>query len=184
MPNTSSTQALTKDWYTQLEAQSAASFINLPIEFQLRDYSYGNIAKSYLNFFQSETNKRSEKLTLARKFLKFIRSINKNRAREELNEDFFKCFEYFMENFKDLTSKQDMIHLETLSVITEAIDRSQFVEDIINVDELQRRVAAVEKAHKKEEIITVNFADFEAEYKQLNNTPDRDKYLLNGSPST
>lgn len=171
-------QALTKEWYTKLEAQAATSFVNLPIEFQLRGYDYNFISNSYLNFFKSEANTRADKLTLAKKFLKFIRGINKNRAREELGGNFFKCFNYFMENFADLVAKQDMIHVETLSVITDAIDKSQFIEDIISVDELQRRVRNLDKVKEKEAIIDTEWFDVEDEYKMLNDPKERDQYLL------
>ena len=161
-------QVLTRDWFLKLEEQSASNFINLPIEFQLKGYNYDFISKSYLNFFKSETNTRQDKLILAKKFLKFIRNINKNRAKYELGEHFFICFEYFMDNFSDLVAKQDMIHLETLSVLSDAIDKSQFIEDIISIDELQRRVKQLEKVQEKEEIIDVEFSKFELEYKKLN----------------
>ncbi len=175
------TQVLTREWYVKLEEQSASSFINLPIEFQLKGYDYDFISKSYLTFFESDTNTRQDKLLLARKFLKFTRNINKNRAKAELGEEFFKCFDYFMNNFPDLMSKQDMISLETLSIMAEAIDKTQFVEDIISVDELQRRVQALEKANVEEEAIIAEFEDFESEYKKLNAPSDihkRDKHLF------
>jgi len=159
---------LTREWYIKLEQQSAAQFINLPIEFQLKGYDYAYICKSYYNFFNSETNSRDDKLQLAKKFLRFIRSINKNRAKQELGEEFFITFNYFMENFKDLLSKQDFIHLETLQVLTDAIDKTQFIEDIISVDELHRRVEAVEIAKLKELELEENWAEFEGEYKLLN----------------
>lgn len=161
-------ELLTREWYIKLEQQQALQFINLPVEFQLKGYDYGFICKSYYNFFNSETNTRDDKLQLARKFLKFIRSINRNRAKQELGEEFYLCFNYFMENFKDLLAKQDFIHLETLQVLTDAIDKTQFVEDIISVDELHRRVEAVEKVKEKEMELEENWADFEGEYKLLN----------------
>ena len=170
MPDTANNtaQVLTRDWYTALEQQAATNFINLPIEFQLRGYDYSYISKSYLNFFNSPTNTRDDKLILARKFLKFIRSINKNRAKQELGEEFFICFEYFMANFSDLLSKQDMVHLETLSIITDAIDRSAFIEDIISVDELKRRVTSLQQVQQKEEVLIAEWSEFEEEYKALN----------------
>ena len=73
-----------------------------------------------------------------------------------------------MENFKDLLSKQDFIHLETLQVLTDAIDKTQFIEDIISVDELHRRVEAVEAAKVKELELEENWSEFEGEYKLLN----------------
>ena len=100
-------QALTKQWYNKLEQQASQTFINLPIEFQIRGYDYNFISKSYYNFFNSENNTRHDKLKLAKKFLKFIRQINKNRAKNELDTEFFKCFGYFMDNFPSLLSKQD-----------------------------------------------------------------------------
>lgn len=163
------TNVLTRDWYLKLEEQAASSFINLPIEFSLRNYDYNFISKNYLNFFQSESNTRQDKLILAKKFLKFIRNINKNRAKQELGENFFICFEYFMANFPDLLSKQDMVHLETLSVISDAIDRSNYIEDIISIDELQNRVEKLQKVQELEEVIEVEFEDFEEEYNKLNN---------------
>lgn len=168
---------LTREWYVKLEEQSASNFINLPIEFQIRKHSYGSISKSYLNFFQSESNTRNDKLVLAKKFLKFIRSINKNRAKEELGEEFFECFQYFMENFNDLVSKQDIIHLETLTVLENAIDRSQFIEDIISVDELQRRVKALEVVVEQEDVIELEFEELSVEYGALNHI-NRDEFLL------
>jgi len=177
----STSQALTKEWYNELERQAASNFVNLPIEFQIRGYDYNFISKSYLNFFRSTENTRKDKLTLARKFLVFIRSINKNRAKQELDEDFFKCFNYFMENFPSLLSKQDMIHVETLSILTEAIDKSQFIEDIISVDELQRRVTNLKKVEEIENVISEKWDEFEEEYrrrnpisgqKRINHTPE------------
>ena len=161
-------EVLTKEWYLKLEENAAETFVNLPIEFQMRGYTYDKISESYLNFFSSDTNTRNDKLVLAKKFLKFIRSLNKNRARNELGESFFKCFEYFMENFNDLTSKQDMVHLETLDIITQAVDRSQFIEDIISVEELQKRVKNLERTREKEDIIDIEFIDLTMEYKALN----------------
>jgi len=187
MPNTQTqeVQPLTRDWFIKLEEQSASNFINLPIEFQLRKYDYNFISKSYLKFFQGD-NIRADKLTLARKFLKFVRSINKNRAKAELGEEFFLCFEYFMENFSDLLAKQDMIHLDTLSVLSDAIDKSQFIEDIISIEELQRRVKNLEIVSKNEKVITTEFKDFlEGEYKVLNNPKkikERDRFLLLDKP--
>ena len=171
---TQETQVLTRDWYDKLQAQAASNFVNLPIEFRMRGYDYDFIAKSYLNFFRCEDNTRHDKLKLAKKFLNFIRSINKNRARRELSEDFFLCFEYFMENFPDLLAKQDMVHLETLEIITQAVDRSQFIQDIISVDELKRRVSNLEKTQEKEHEIISNWD--EEEYITLQK--ERDKYLL------
>lgn len=159
---------LTKEWYIKLEQQAAQNFINLPIEFQLKGYDYAFIAKSYYNFFNSDSNTREDKLHLARKFLKFIRSINKNRSKQELTPEFYLCFEYFMENFNDLLSKQDLIHLETLQILTDAVDKSQFIEDIISVDELQRRVARVEVTQQRELEIQQEFEEFLPEYKELN----------------
>jgi len=162
----------------KLEEQASHNFINLPIEFQLRGYDYEFISKSYLNFFNSEDNSRQDKLVLAKKFLKFIRSVNKNRAREELGESFFMCFQYFMENFSDLVAKQDMIHLDALSVITEAIDKSQFIEDIISIDELKRRVSNLEVVAKKEEIIQAEWDEVQCEYTQLNSNRVQQEVLL------
>ena len=122
--------ALSKDWFAALEDRAASNFVNLPVEFQLRGYDYAFISKKYLNFFRGKNNSRQEKLHLAKKFLKFTRSINRNRAKHELGEEFYECFEYFMENFKELLAKQDLIHLSTLDIITEAVDKSQFVEDV------------------------------------------------------
>lgn len=161
-------QALTKQWYAELEHQSAKNFINLPIEFQLKGYDYNFLSKSYLNFFQSDDNSRSDKLSLAKKFLKFIRGINKNRAKQELGTEFFACFEYFMENFNALLSKQDFIHLDTLSIIAEAIDNTSFIEDVISVPELQRRVENLKIVQKKEEVIQLQWDEFEEEYQILN----------------
>ena len=171
---------LTKEWYNKLEAQSASSFMNLPIEFQLRGYDYNFICKSYLNFFKGEDNLRQDKLSLAKKFLKFIRNINKNRAKEELGEEFFMCFEYFMDNFNDLLSKQDFVHLETLDVLSSAIDKSQFLEDIISIDELKKRVTNLQAVNEREEIIDADWKDFEEEYELINNGDGEDvnKYLL------
>jgi hypothetical protein len=174
-----STAVLTKEWYTELERASSSNFVNLPVEFQLRGYDYDYIAKSYFTFFNSESNTRQDKLALAKKFLKFIRNINKNRAKEELGEDFFLCFQYFMENFSDLMAKNDSIALETLSVMQKALDKSQMIEDIINVDELERRVKNLEKVKAREEIIEVEFDDVTDEYLALNqNEKERNKFLL------
>ena len=74
------------------------------------------------------------------------------------------CFEYFMENFKSLLSKQDLIHLDTLEVITRAVDKSQFIEDLISVDELKRRVTNLKLVEEKEQIIDAEWSDFEEEY--------------------
>lgn len=162
---------MTKEWYHELEKQQSSTFINLPIEFQLRDYNYDLIAKRYLTFFRSDDNTRQDKLNLAKKFLKFTRAINKNRAKHELGESFFMCFEFFMNNFADLLSKQDYIALNALDVITEAIDKSQFIEDIISVDDLQRRVKNLAKTKEKEEVIDAEWSQFELEYTATN--PDR-----------
>lgn len=162
-------QVLTKEWYDKLQEQASSNFINLPIEFQLKKYDYNFVSKSYYNFFRSESNTRQDKLVLAKKFLKFVRNINKNRAKHELGEDFFLCFEYFMSNFSNLLSKPDLIHLETLDVITQAIDKSQFVQDIINIDELQKRVKNLDIAKEQEEAIDVEFDEIIGEeYKLLN----------------
>jgi hypothetical protein len=173
-------QVLTRDWYVKLEESAATNFINLPLEFQIRGYDYSFISKTYLTFFNSDDNTRQDKLILAKKFLKFIRSINKNRAKEECGEDFFMCLNYFLENFPDLLSKQDSIALETLSVITDAIDRTAFVEDIISVDELKRRVEALEVVQKQEEIIEAEFCDsFLEEYNALNeNRAEKERPFL------
>jgi len=162
------TQALTKEWYTELEKHQADNFINLPLAFQMKGYDYSTISKAYLTFFKSDDNTRSDKLSLAKKFLKFIRQINKNRAREELNTEFFLCFDHFMENFHSLTSKNDAIHLETLTLLAEGIDKSQFVEDIINIDELKRRITNLKATEAKEDIIDADWSSFEIEYQQLN----------------
>lgn len=170
--------ALTKEWYTEIEAQAASNFVNLPVEFQLRGYNYNTISKSYLQFFQGD-NSRQDNLQLAKKFLRFIRTINKNRAKEELGEDFFLCFEYFMDNFSQLMSKQDFIKLETLDILTSAIDKSQFVEDIISVDELKKRVVNLKKVQEEEEAIEAEWKDFDAEYQKLNAPENRQEtYLL------
>jgi len=179
----SEAQVLTREWYIKLEEQAASNFVNLPIEFQIRGYDYNYIAKTYLTFFNSDDNTRQDKLNLAKKFLKFVRNINKNRAKAELGEDFFLCFQFFMDNFPDLMSKNDLISLETLDVITQAIDKSQFIEDIISVEELQRRVKNLQKAQEKEEHIIDTWSEFRDEYKSLNVINIRDKgiKLLEGS---
>ena len=162
------TLPLTNEWYRELEKQSDSGFINLPIEFAMREYNYSFIAKRYLTFFRCDDNDRQSKLSLAKKFLKFIRSVNKNRAKHELGEEFFMCFEYFMENFSDLLAKQDFIALETLSVLTEGIDKSQFIEDVINIDELKKRVDNLNHTIKQEEVIEAEWEDFEIEYRTTN----------------
>ena len=166
------TQALTREWYTELEKQSNSNFINLPIEFQIRDYSYSTISSSYHSFFKNPDSTRHDKLKLAQKFLKFVRSINKNRAKEECNEDFFKAFSYFMDNFSDLLSKQDNIHLETLSLLTEAVDKSQFIEDVLSVDDLKRRITNLKNTQEKEDAIDAEWSSFESEYKQVQALPE------------
>ena len=80
-----------------------------------------------------------------------------------------------MENFPDLLAKQDMVHLETLEIITQAVDRSQFIQDIISVDELKRRVSNLEKTQEKEHEIISNWD--EEEYITLQK--ERDKFLRN-----
>ena len=162
------TQALTKEWYNELEEQSAKSFINLPIEFQLKGYSYSKISDTYLKFFNSNDNTRKDKLILAKKFLTFIRKINKNRAKHELGESFFECFDYFMNNFADLIEKPDFIHLEALTVMADALDKSQFIEDVISVDELKNRVKRIQQIDEKEEAINADWTTFEGEYRLLN----------------
>ena len=162
--DTNQSQVLTKDWYAAIEKQSNSNFVNLPIEFQLRGYDYNFIAKSYLNFFMGESNTRDDKLVLAKKFLRFIRNINKNRAKFELGEDFFLCFHYFMENFATLLAKQDTIHLETLEVISQAIDKSQFLDDVISLDELQKRIKNLKAIQENETIILTEWSEFENEY--------------------
>jgi hypothetical protein len=159
-------QALTREWYTELEKVASNNFINLPIEFQIRGYDYDFLSRHYLSFFRSDSP-RQDKLTLAKKFLKFIRTINKNRAKHELGPEFFECFEYFMNNFSDLIAKQDLIHLDTLSIISEAIDKSQFIEDIISVDDLKRRVDNLKNMKEKEDAIDAEWSSFETEYKNL-----------------
>lgn len=176
-------QVLNREWFVELEKQAATNFINLPIEFQLRKYDYNSIANSYLTFFSSDDNTRADKLILARKFLNFIRNINKNRARNELGEQFFMCFEYFMENFGDLLSKQDKIHLDTLDIISSAIDKTQFIEDIISVDELKKRIVNLKSIQEKEvEIKELFDNEIIIEYEELNsNREERDKYVLSSS---
>jgi hypothetical protein len=161
------TQALTKEWYMELEKAESTNFINLPIQFQMRNYTYGSISKSYLQFLQCPENTRSDKLSLARKFLKFIRSINKNRAKEELNEHFFLAFQYFMDNFQSLLSMPDNIHLETLQVLTEAIDKSQFIEDVLSIEDLQRRITALKQVETHEQSIDAEWTSFESEYREV-----------------
>lgn len=160
------TQALTKEWYNKLQQSQSQSFINLPLELQLRGYDYNFISKRYLNFFRSEHNTRDDKLTLAKKFLKFIRSLNKNRAREELGTEFFDTLEYFYDNFPDLLSKQDYIQLETLSVLTEAIDKTQFLEDALSLDQITQRIKNLEKTREREYIIDAEWEEFEEEYEK------------------
>jgi len=162
---------LTKDWYDELEKQANSNFINLPIEFQVRGYDYEFIAKRYLTFFRSTENTRQEKLLLAKKFLKFIRSVNKNRAKHELGEEFFMCFGFFMDNFSDILSKQDFISLEGLSVLTDGIDKSQFIDDILSVEDLQRRIKNLKKTKEREEVIDAEWTEFEAEY--ISTNPER-----------
>ncbi len=157
--------ALTKEWYLELEKQSASNFINLPIEFQMRGYTYDEITNSYLNFFKSESNTRKDKLNLAKKFLSFIRSINKNRAKEELTTSFYKCLSYFFDNFSDLLSKQDYIHLETLSILTEGLDKTNFIQDAISLPDLERRVNNLKQVQEKEEIIALEWSEFEQNYR-------------------
>lgn len=162
------TQALTKEWYSELEAQDAQDFINLPMKFQMQGYDYNTISKSYLNFFKCDDNTRHDKLLLAKKFIKFLRNINKNRARHELGPEFFMCLDYFMTNFEALISKNDNIHLEALSVIAEGIDKSQFVEDIISIDELKRRITNLKLVEQNAEVIDADWTVFENQYKRLN----------------
>jgi hypothetical protein len=159
---------LDKEWYEKLEAQSATNFVNLPLEFQLRGYDYDYISKAYLSFFKCDNNSRQDKLSLAKKFLKFVRNINKNRAKQELGEDFFICFHFFMENFKELLNKPDMIKLETLPILQEAIDKSQFMEDAISLDELKIRITRLDEVRKREEFISNSWDDFNQEYLELN----------------
>lgn len=177
---TSDITPLSREWYAELDKQSNSTFINLPVLFQLRGYTYDFIAKEYLSYFKSDDNTRQDKLALAKKFLKFIQSINKNRAREEVGEEFYLCFEYFMDNFSDLVAKNDLIGLESLGVISEAIDRSKFVSDIISIEELQRRIKNLEVTKKQEEVIEAEWEEFESEYKLLNENVsiNRDEYVL------
>lgn len=161
-------QPLTKEWYDNLEIQAAQTFVNLPLDFQLRGYDYNFISKSYLKFFSSETNDRSDKLLLAKKFLKFIRQINKNRAKQELGVEFFETLEYFYSYFPELLSKQDIIHLQALDLITEAIDKTQFVEDIISYEELKVRASNLTEVKQKEEVIEADWSEFEEQYKLIN----------------
>jgi len=159
--------ALTKDWYTQVEQQAAQDFVALPTEFQVRGYSYDKIAKSYLTFFNGD-NKRSNKLKLAKKFGKFLRLINRNRAKNELGEDFYMCFAHYMDNFEDLVSKNDLVHLEALDLIADGLDKTRFVEDILNVEELRRRVNALKVVEEKADIIEAEWIDVSGDYRRLN----------------
>lgn len=159
--------ALTREWYKDLEAQASKEFVALPLEYQTRGYSYNTVAEHYLTFFKGD-NTRADNLRLAKKFQKFIRNINRNRVKQELGEAFFECFHYFMENFAELTSKQDFIHLETLDLISEGLDKSNFVEDVINVDELKNRVIRLKAVEAQEEIIGTEWKGISSEYEELN----------------
>jgi hypothetical protein len=165
--------ALTKEWYRELEKSASSDFVLLPLELQARGWNYNEIAEHWLNFFKDDSAKRRDKLRLARKFSKFISIINKNRAKVELGEAFFECFHYFMENFSDLMEKQDWIQLDALEIISEGLDKTRFIEDVISLDELKIRAKRILKVEAKEKIIDVEWKDVQIEYKKLN--PDESK---------
>lgn len=161
------TVALSKEWQSELERAAASSFVLLPIELQARGYDYNYVAKSYLEFLKGE-NSRQDKLTIARKFSKFISNVNRNRVKSELGPDFFEAFEYYMNNFDDLMAKPDRIGLETLELIQDGLDRTKFVEDVISFDEIKLRATRIAKMEKKSEILDAEWKEFEIEYKELN----------------
>lgn len=160
------TQALTKEWYVEIEKQAAQNFINLPLDFQLRGYDYEYISDSYFTFFDNEYNTRQDKLVLAKKFLKFLRNLNRNRAKEECGPNFFKCYDYFLNNFSDLMSKNDIIALNALDLMQEAIDRASFVEDAVSLDVLKNRIEKVQAVKEREEIIDAEWTEFAREYER------------------
>ena len=160
--------ALTKEWYKELEKSASSDFILLPIEFQARGWNYGVIAQHWLNFFKDDSLKRQDKLKLAKKFGKFVSIINRNRAKVELDESFFECFHYYMENFSDLVAKQDWIHIEALDLISEGLDKTRFIEDVISLDELKNRAQRVAHVEERERVIDVEWENVEIEYNKLN----------------
>lgn len=160
--------ALTKEWYIELEKAADKNFINLPLDFQLRGYNYEYISNRYFTFFDNEYNTRQDKLVLAQKFLKFLRNINRNRAREECGESFFKCYEYFLNNFSSLMSKNDMIALKALDLLQDAVDRTTFIQDAVSLDVLKDRIEKVQKIKEREEIINAEWEEFAHEFKQIN----------------
>ena len=160
--------ALTKEWYKELEKSASSDFVLLPIELQARGWTYNIIAAHWLTFFKDDTLKRQDKLKLARKFSKFISLINRNRAKVELGEDFFECFHHYIENFSDLVAKQDWIHMEVLDVISEGLDKTRFIEDVISLDELKHRAERILQVEEKEKVIDAEWRDVEKEYKELN----------------
>ena len=161
------TVALSKEWQGELDRAKASSFVLLPIELQAKGYTYDYVAKAYLEFFEAD-NSRQEALVLARKFSKFISNLNRNRIKHELGPDFFKAFQFYMENFDTLLKKPDRIKLETIDLISEGLDRSRFVEDIISFDELKMRTKRIEKMEEQDAAIDAEWEQLETEYSQRN----------------
>jgi len=162
-----SSVALSKEWQSELDRAAASSFVLLPIELQAKGYTYDYVAKAYLEFFEAD-NSRQEALVLARKFSKFISNLNRNRVKHELGEDFFKAFQFYMENFNDLLKRPDRIKLEAIDLIAEGLDRSKFVEDVISFDELKMRTKRIQEMEEKDAIIDAEWEELEIEYKQRN----------------
>ena len=74
-----------------------------------------------------------------------------------------------MDNFADLFCKQDLIHLESLTLLTDAVDRVSFMDDVTSIEDLELRVGKIKKVRSREEVIEADWSDFEKEYKELNN---------------
>ena len=158
--------ALTPKWNDDLKTQAAADFILLPAEARERGYNYNWVAQQYLIFLKQGT--RKQKLSYARKFFKFLKQINRDRAKKELGEDFFEAFEYFWENFKELNSQDDWIKLESIDIISELCSRYNFALDIVSSVEMEERVKKLDKLSRQEETIDIEFEEVNEEYLRLN----------------
>jgi len=158
--------ALTQQWSEDLNTKAAADFILLPAEARDRGYDYNWVAQRYLIFLKVGT--RKQKLAVARKFFKFLKQINRDRAKKELGEDFFQAFSHYWDNFNELNSKQDWIQLEAIDMIAEMCSRFNFAIDIVSSLEMEERVKKLDKLDKEEKVIDIEFIEVNDEYKKLN----------------
>ena len=164
--------ALSNEWNDGIKSQAASDFILLPAEARERGYDYNWVASQYLIFLKEGT--RKQKLAVARKFFKFLKQINRDRAKKELDETFFEAFQYYFDNFKELNSKNDWIKLESIDMISEMCSRFNFALDIVSSVEMQERVKKLSKLSKQEETIDIEFSEVNEEYLRLNRKGKKD----------